>query len=153
MNYKMVNNHSYLWILLLSLIVAACTPLIGPYSPTAYKYATSLKAETLALMDKATEPYSDHKADVDRVSVELRKAYEFVKGVPSNSISAKQWEILIDPEGDLVGKFLKRWKESGDLSETFVTQFMGPVSDAFDEIICLEASKKEATDCRPVGSE
>ena len=38
--------------------LCGCTPLIGPYSPTAYQNATSLKAETLALMEKATEPYS-----------------------------------------------------------------------------------------------
>lgn len=134
-------------ILLVILLFAACTPLIGPYSPTAYQNATSLKAESLAMMDKAKEPYADHQVEVEALIVDLHKAYEYVKGVPSNSISARQWEILINDNGDLLGKFFKRWQERSTLSGVFITEFKGPVSDAFDEIICLEANKKEASEC------
>jgi hypothetical protein len=131
----------------LLIFLSACTPLIGPYSPTAYKNATSLKPQTLALMDKANEAYTNHETEIETLVIELKKAHEFVKGVPSNSISAKQWEILIKEDGDLFGKFVKRWKERSTLSDTFITEFKGPVSDAFDEIICLEANKKEASKC------
>ena len=130
------------------MLLASCTPLIGPYSPVAYQYATSLKAETLAMMDKAKEPYNNHKEDVEALLVELQKAHEFVKGVPSNSISAQQWEILIRKDGDLVGKFFTRWEERGSIDKTLITEFKGLVSDAFDEIICLEANKKEPSDCK-----
>ena len=57
-----------------------------------------LKPETLAMMDKAKEPYLNHQAEVEALVVELHKAHEYVKGVPSNSISAKQWEILINTD-------------------------------------------------------
>lgn len=138
-------------IFILMYIVAACAPLIGPYSPTAYQNATSLKAATLALMDKATEPYANYEKSVEALMLEIDKAYEFVNGIPSNSISAKQWQILKKPDGDLLGKFFFRWKEKSVLAKVFIDEFKGPVADAFDEIICLEANKKEATKCSAKG--
>lgn len=133
------------------LLLVGCAPLIGPHSPTAYQNATSLKATTLALMEKAKEPYATHQKDIESLLVEVDKAYEFVNGIPSNSISAKQWEILKKPDGDLLGKFVLRWKEQSVLTQTFINEFKGPISDAFDEIICLEANKKEATKCSEKG--
>ncbi len=139
------------WMFILLFLVAGCAPLIGPYSPTAYQNATSLKAETLALMDKATQPYANHEKEVESLMVEIDKAYEFVNGIPSNSISAKQWQILKKADGDLLGKFFLRWKERGVLSQEYINQFKGLITDAFDEIICLEANKKEATKCSAKG--
>lgn len=129
------------------LCLAACAPLIGPYSPTAYKNATGLKAETLALMDKATTPYAENEKKVEALMVEIDKAYEYVHGIPSNSISARQWEILRKPDGDLLGRFFARWKSEGTLKRVYVDEFKGIISDAFDEIICLEANKKSANQC------
>lgn len=80
--------------------------------------------------------------------VELRKAHEYVRGVPGNSISAEQWEILIEKDGDLLGKFFKRWQERSTLSPVYIDEFKGLISDAFDEIICLESNKKEPSQCR-----
>jgi hypothetical protein len=134
-------------------LLAACTPLIGPYSPVAYQNATSLKAETLALLDKATEPYDAHKGEVDKLFVDSAKAYEFVKGIPSNSISAKQWEILIRKDGDLLGRFFTRWRERGKLAPELITEYKKLAGDAFDEIICLEANKKEAKQCGASGGQ
>lgn len=144
-----------LWIQALVLpllwLLSACAPLIGPYSPIAYQNATSLKAETLALVDKATEPYGDHKAEVERVLVENRKALEFVRGVPSNSLSARQWQILTQPDGALLGRFFTRWRDEQRLSRPFIDNFRAILSDAYDEIICLEANKKESTACSQKG--
>jgi len=128
-------------------LLAGCVPLIGPYSPTAYQNATSLKATTLALMEKAKQPYVRHQKEVESLLVEIDKAYEFVNGIPSNSISAKQWYILKKPDGDLLGKFFRRWKEKGTLKQTYIDEFKDQIAAAFDEIICLEANKKEATQC------
>jgi len=144
-------SHSKSCAATLFFLVVGCAPLIGPYSPTAYQNATSLKATTLALMDKAKEPYASHQKDVESLWVEVDKAYEFVNGIPSNSISAKQWQILKKPDGDLLGKFAVRWKERSTLSQAFIDEFKGLVGAAFDEIICLEANKKEATKCTEKG--
>jgi hypothetical protein len=129
------------------LCFAACVPLIGPYSPTAYKNATSLKAETLALTDKANTPYSDNEKKIDALLVEIDKAYEYVHGIPSNELSARQWAVLKKPDGDLLGKFFGRWKSEGTLKPLYISEFRGIISDAFDEIICLEANKKAANQC------
>jgi len=137
-----------LWLIFL---LQGCDTLIGPYSPTAYKYATSLKVETLALMSKATNSFSKHKNDVEKLTVELSKAHEFVKGVSSNSISSKQWEILIKPDGKLLGKFWFKWKQKTKLSKGFVSEFKKIVADSFDQIICLEVNKEKATDCLTIG--
>ncbi len=138
---------STLFVLMALSLITACAPLIGPYSPESYKYATSLKTETLAVMDKATEQYSTHKERIEALEVELQKAHEYVKGVPSNNISAQQWRILINPEGDLIGKFFMRWEERSTMSSAIIKEFKGPISDAFDEIICLEANKKASSSC------
>lgn len=134
--------------MLLAFLIGACTPLIGPYSPTSYKYATSLKAETLSLMEKATEPYADHAEDVDALMVDLRKAFEYVRGISQNSLSAQQWNILISKDGDILGRFFVRWQERETLSPAFIEEFQHIVSDAFDEIICLEANKGEVSICK-----
>ncbi len=133
--------------LLVILLFPACTPLIGPHSPRAYENATSLKVETLALMEKAKEPFDKHSAAIEALQLELKKAHEYVRGVPGNSLSARQWQLLIDENGALLGKFIRRWRERSTLGEVFITEFKGIVSDAFDEIICLEANKKAATRC------
>jgi hypothetical protein len=142
---NMRGHHFFACLFLL--IVTACTPLIGPYSPTAYQNATSLKAETLAIMDKAIQPYAENELKIDDLKVRIDAAYEYVNGMSSNGISAKQWEILKNPEGNLLGKFFLRWKEKGVLSETYVKEFKKLISEAFDEIICLEANKESAIDC------
>lgn len=137
---------------LLALLLAGCAPLIGPYSATAYQNATSLKATSLALMDKSkTDTYASRQKEVESLFVEVDKAYEFVKGVPANSISARQWDVLRKPDGELLGKFALRWKERGTLGPAFADEFKGVIGDAYDEIICLEANKKEAKTCSEKG--
>lgn len=133
--------------LLFLLLMTACVH-VGPYSETAYKNATDLKPKTLAVMDKAEEPYSTHKEEVKALLVELKAAHEYVKGVPRDGFSEKQWNILLRENGNLFGKFHKRWQERSTLSKPFITEFKGIVSDAFDEIICLEANRKSPTACR-----
>lgn len=134
-------------LVVLAAALGACTPLIGAYSPRAYEHATSLKAETLALVERADEPYAEHRQAAERLMVDLQRAYEYVRGVPRNAISARQWRLLVDPDGDLVGRFMQRWRDEGTLRPAFIAEFRAILADAFDEIICLEANKREPTDC------
>ena len=114
---------------------------ISPFSPTAYQYATSLKVEALMLMDKGTEPYATHQAEVEALTTRVDIAYEYAKGRPNNEVSTRQWEILKDPNRHLLGGFLQRWKDASQLSQPFVTEAKGLVADAFDTIIGLESGK------------
>ncbi|WP_263784263.1 hypothetical protein [Salinibacter grassmerensis] len=127
---------------LLLLAVTACRPTISEFNARAYEHATSLKVEALALMDRATAPYTEHADAVQHLKTELEKAHEFAKGRPNNEISARQWRILIDPERDLLGGFLADWRERSSFSVTFVEEKKTQVTQAFDTIIELESGKK-----------
>ncbi|MFZ5449704.1 MAG: hypothetical protein ACOZFS_13815 [Thermodesulfobacteriota bacterium] len=127
--------------LVIMVLAAGCAPTIAPHRPPAYDKAVSLKVESLNLMDKATEPYSQHQAAAQTLRLDLEKAYEDAKGVPSNEVSTQMWEILKNPNGNLLGGFLTLWQKKSVLSKGFITEKKMQVSDAFDKIIALESGK------------
>jgi len=128
-------------LLLLSLIaVQSCHP-VQSYSETAYTQAVRLKLKSLDLMSKATEGYSRHAGEADSLKAELRFAYEYAKGRPDNEEAAKQWETMIDPDMNLIGGFLRIWKEDLILSPVFVNEAQGVIGKVFDTIIGLESGK------------
>jgi len=129
------------------LIAWSCSP-ISVFSPDAYKQAVDLKVEALNLMSFAASPYADYEEEVLYLKTELKKAYEFALGRPNNEISAGQWEILINEEGNLLGGFLKRWEVEDALSEMFVSEMQMLVSDAFDTIIGLESGKIDPSELK-----
>jgi len=127
-------------VVLFALILSACVS-VAPFSERAYEQAISLKVESLALMGMAEEPFGTHEGEVRRLMLEARKAYEFAKGRPGNTMSARQWEILMSPDRNLLGGYLRRWEEESVLSRTFIDEARGLVSDAFDTIVGLESGK------------
>ena len=135
------------------LFVGSCAPLIAEFSLESYKNATTLKAETAALIDKAGEPYSAHAKEVATLTTKMNAAYEFAAGLPSNQLSAKQWQIMRDPNRNLYGGFVSLWKDQGTLSPAFRREKKTQIGRAFDYIICLEANKKEATPCPVAASQ
>jgi len=134
--------------LVLAGIVGACGPTISTFNAEAYDQATALKVESLAMMDSATTPYAEHAASVRRLRTELRKAHEFARGRPHNEVSARQWAILLDPERDLLGGFLRDWKRRSSFSTAFVREKKEQVGAAFDTIIELESGKRDPEDVR-----
>lgn len=128
---------------LVTATLAACGPTISKFNATAYEQATSLKVESLALMEEATQPYDEHASEVRALQRRLRKAHEFADGRPNNKISAQQWETLIDTTetGNLLGGFLKRWENDSSLNKEFVKEKKEQVEKAFDTIIQLESGK------------
>jgi len=131
----------------LLLFLAACAPLIAGYSLEAYRNATSLKAETLALMAEAGEPYAQHEDEVKALKVKLSAAQEFVAGMANNSLSAEQWTIMNDPDGGLAGEYWAVWEAQQTVSAPAMGAQIQQVGAAFDEIICLEANKEKDTAC------
>ena len=134
-------RHRVTQVVFAALLAAAACIRIASYNETEYQYATSLKAEALALMDKATEPYAQHQADAEKLTLDLSKAYEYAAGRPNNEISAKQWQILRDTSRNLLGSFLARWKAEKTLGSTYLADKKQQVSDAFDTISSLESGK------------
>ncbi len=139
---------SRFWMPVIFIIIAVvclgCAT-ISPYSETAYQQATSLKVDSLALMAKATEPYAPHQAEVEALRLKIDKAYEYAKGLPNNSITTRQWEILKDPDRHLLGGFLELWRTKSTtkstLSATYIADKQRQVGAAFDQIIGLESGK------------
>jgi hypothetical protein len=127
--------------MLMCLVFCGCAT-ISPYSEIAYQQATSLKVDSLALMAKAYEPYAQHQAEVEALRLKIDKAYEYAKGLPNNTITTTQWEILKDPNGHLLGGFLERWRTSKTpLSAAYIADKQIQVGSAFDQIIGLESGK------------
>jgi len=128
-------------------VLLGCTPLISPYDHTAYQNATSLKAEALVLAEKAVEPYNQHEARIEALLLAVDKAYEYSKGLPNNSIAAKQWDIIRNPSGNLLGGLIRVWKDEKKVSKAYATEKREQLARAFDYVICLEMNKKEAAVC------
>lgn len=130
--------------LLLALFSASGCSTISPYDQAAYEHAVNAKVDTLALMTNATGNYDDHQKEIAALMTQLEKAYQYDRGRQRNRITVAQWEILLDPNRDLVGGFLKIWKAKGSLGDTFVTEKKKQIADAFDQIIALESGKVRA---------
>jgi hypothetical protein len=141
MRFNRFKYHLTIPILFYALIVFGCAALISQFDQTAYENAVTLKVETLKLMDKAVEPYSVHKKKIDEIVLKVEKAYEYAKGLPKNEFTTKQWQILKDPERNLWGGFIKRWKGDNTLGEGYIQEKKKQVSKAFDYIIGLESGK------------
>ncbi len=138
----------YVVVVALSIWLSACMSVpVGQYSLDAYRNATSLKAETLDLLGKSGEPFSQHKAEVEALNVKIDAAYEFSAGLPNNKLSAQQWAILRDPQGGLYGGYIRTWEAQRTVSAFFRQRATAQVGAAFDEIICLEANKQTPTKC------
>ena len=129
-------------ILLLSLFLStSCSPSIAPFSETAYQQAIEMKVEAMELMPKATEPFEDYESEVAELRHGLNVAYEYADGRPDNEISARQWDIMIDPGRNMLGGFLSRWEDEGSLNEVFIQEAQKLVREGFDTIIGLESGK------------
>ena len=128
------------------LLIMGCGSSMALYDATAYKQATDLKAEALTLMEKAHETAGDHQDEIDELRLNLRKALEYERGRARNQITTRMWEIMIDPDRNLLGGFLRRWEADDALNPAFVGEASMQVGAAFDEIIALEAKKIDPED-------
>ena len=107
----------------------------------ALENAIDLKVESLAVMDRATEPYSNHVARVEDLKLGLEKAMEYARWIPNNEYTVAQWELLASPTNNLLGGFLVKWEAKSSLSPALVRGKKKQVVRAFDEMIRLESGK------------
>ena len=134
-------------IILLSMLACACVSLPG-YDQAAYENATSLKARTLALVERSgIYRYAKYEEDTDDLLVDLSAAFEYANGVEHNNESAKNWLGLIGDETMMVRGWLTTWQKQETISEIAVAEHRVLIGEAFDTIICLEANKRQLTAC------
>ena len=131
------------WGSLLLVVLIACTPLTSPYSEQAYRNATTLKAESLALIAKSGDSYGSHRAEAEALMLSMRSAYEYSAGAPRNEVVTNLWAQMINPQSGLMGDFLKVWRENGPRNSEERFERTDLISDAFDVLICVEATKKD----------
>ena len=131
-------------LLLAALLLLASCRTIATYDQVAYEKATAAKAEALTLMDKAGDPYSAHQGQVESVLLSIDKAYEYDRGRARNNLTVKQWEVLRDPAGHLLGGFVRQWRAKGSLNPAYVTEKKPDIAEAFDQIIELERGKPKS---------
>ena len=123
--------------------LSQCGGLIARFDPIALENARSLKNQALDLIEKADHPCEQHQQEIHALVTKLELAYQYAKEKPKNTLSAKQWEILKDPEKNLLGGFIKHWQEKNQLSSAYIEEAKKLVADAFDTIIVLESQKRK----------
>ncbi|WPU92009.1 hypothetical protein SNE25_22070 [Mucilaginibacter sabulilitoris] len=136
----------YLGLILLPCLLLGCNSLTATFDQTAYTQVTSLKVDALDVMDKATENYTTHEAEVKTLQLKIDKAIEYDTHRPNNQVTNKLWTILNNPQGNLLGGFLARWKKDGTCGATFIQEEKQLVGKAFDQIAELESKKIKPSD-------
>jgi len=128
-------------VLVFILAFHSCGRLIAPYNQYSYERAIEIKQQSLALLEKATQPYEEYAEQVEGLFIDLKVMLEYVRGIPKNELTVEQWEIMANPDGYLLGGMLMRWKEQGTLSGVFIEEAQSQISEGFDSIINLEREK------------
>ena len=131
----------YVQLLLLLLFFTACTPLISRYNEYAYQQTTSLKVDVMQVMDMAVDSFSLHKKELAALQLKVDKAYEYEIHRPKNQVTIDMWQLLKDPNKNLLGGYLKYWKQHEKLDTIFIQEAKQQVGAAFDKIAELESGK------------
>ncbi len=129
-------------ILIMHILIVSCST-IDVFNQKAYEQSVNLKVEALNIISNANESYDANIQTINELKIDCKKAYEYAKGRDKNEDSIKQWEIMIDPESNLLFGFLERWKNKKMLNNQFIIEAKQIISEAFDTIIELESGKKK----------
>jgi hypothetical protein len=71
----------------------------------------------------------------------VEKSYEYAKGRPHNDKSTQQWARIRDPDKNLLGGFIRFWKDKGTMNAIFINDHKTNFNDACDYIIELESGR------------
>jgi hypothetical protein len=136
-------RHLFLFLATTTLIlVTGCASTIAMYDAKAYENATSLKVETLALMDKSADPYEQHATEVTDLRMKLQKAEEYAHGVEKNSVAVSMWGTISN-DGGILDRFFKEWQIKPITPPTYLNDKKEQVVKAFDKLIQLEGRKQK----------
>jgi len=128
--------------ILILLTLAACSGIpISYYDDATYNRLTSLKAETMLLIESFDKkPVSKNEARIEKVTLNLRKAYEyeFGKGKP-NSDSSRAFRKIIELFDEDVTDYLENGPQS--LGKKYFSEASVVLGQAFDIVIATENLK------------
>jgi hypothetical protein len=121
-------------LLAVTLFVNFRTP---AYNQAELDKITTLQTDSVALVKNGTEPYSSHTQDIAKLDKEFKAAEQFAQKQPDSQILVKQFEIMNDPNGALLGKALADWQKKGTLTEGYILAAAPNIEDGYGEIIKL----------------
>jgi hypothetical protein len=127
-------------LLCLTMALGSCAT-ISKYDQYAYMETNSIKVDAVNIMADATDDYTAHQAEVTTLQTSIDKMVTYETNRPKNTISEKMWNLLNDPNGNLYGGFMVRWKREGKLDSVFISQSQKLVGQSFDQISQLESGK------------
>lgn len=109
------------------------------FSETAYSTDKAIKAEALALIDRAKgkAPYAGVAADVDQLMTKIDAAISSEQARTKNVPTVEQWKKIKAQLSNLFGL----WKTKGSLSPAFVDDAKTQVGSLFDILIKTENDK------------
>lgn len=125
---------------LITIFLLACDTM-SHFDAFSYKETISAKVEALDIMSYAIEEYAAHEEGIRALNKDLQKIYEYEKNRPKNVETTKMWEILLNPDKNLYGGFLKKWQNDTSMNKFFIDEAKIQVAEAFDMIIDLENGK------------
>jgi hypothetical protein len=133
-----------IYLLVVAVGIAGCASQDGRILAT----TGDLKTGTLALMDKAIEPYSAHAEEIDVQKAQLKRLYDQERTRPGNGPTTRMWATLLQVDPKLPGsgiypRFLDQWEKKNVLSSVYIEDKKQTVGDAFDKIISLESAKPQ----------
>jgi hypothetical protein len=120
-------------------VLTGCAGLIARFDQKVLGYADTLKSEFTVLLEKAQQPYEQHREEVMKLLENLEKARQYAGEKSKNKLSLKQWEILIH----LLRGLFNYWQDHQQLTALFIDEVKKIALDSFDEIIRLEKGKPE----------
>jgi hypothetical protein len=144
MSYSKSGKKSiFLLLVFACTVISSCSPTIALYDQFAYTQATSIKVDLQNLAGESSSvSYADAKDEIIKVTTELQKAFEYSNGRSKNTISTKQYAILLG-ENNFYKTFLKTWKTEGKLSEAGADEIKIKIGQLMDQVIELENGKNK----------
>jgi hypothetical protein len=128
---------------LILLMTSGCLTGISTFDQQAYTTTASLKVDALCLMDSAQDKYTNHINEVNALSKNLMKIYEYEKHRPKNEKTVEQWDLLLNKDGHLLGAFLSKWEKGVVMNPAYISSRKEQISTAFDLILGLEIHKNQ----------
>ncbi|MEM7382293.1 MAG: hypothetical protein AAF361_14000, partial [Bacteroidota bacterium] len=129
-------------ISLTSIFVLSCASIYDHYTFTE-TLSTKVQAERLIL--NATEPFSDHRNEVDALKNQMQKMMLYEQSKDKNQITQKMWNYMNRDES-VIQDFLRTWEAQGTMSEPFTQEFAPQIKKAFDLMVDYESKKTKASE-------
>lgn len=113
------------------------------FSQSAYNTDKEIKADALALVDRAKNraPYSGVATDADQLMQKVDQAINSEQGRTKNAPTVGQWKKLKTQ----LSSFFAMWKSKGALSPAFVEDAKTQVGSLFDILIKTEDAKRPSS--------